>query len=142
MSEETEQITILNKVKEVWDTSTMGSLQYPNLPTPAPPGKGLPRSNVLILHPQDGREPTDLGSPRTKFSIGLVNFTIHLPAESGTLVAKRIIDKLQLAFDELTLTTEDNDIIKFGVVSSQDLGQKGDTYRMSAVVRFRRQETA
>jgi hypothetical protein len=146
MSEAAEQISILNAVKALWDVTTMGPLQYPNLPTPAAPGNGLPRTTVTISHPQDGREKADIGDRDTAFSIGLLVFVIHLPIDSGTLRARRIIDILAKGrdaipgFDRLALTTEVGDIIKFGLVSSQDLGGKDSTHRISAIVRFRRQE--
>lgn len=139
MSEVTEQTTIFKKVKEFWDIPTMGSLKYPNLNWPDSPDGVKARTTVTINHPQDGREAIDIGG-RNHFSNGILLFTVHMPAESGTLAAKRIFDGLQETFDNLVLTTSDGDIIKFGSVSTQDLGEKNSTYRQSAIIRFRRQE--
>lgn len=150
MSETAEQIAILKAVKALWDVPTMGPIQYPNLGTTGTPGKGLSRTTVSISHPQDGREKADIGDRKTAFSVGLLVFTIHLPLESGTLQARRIIDIIASGrqdvdppvpgFDHLTLVTTVGDIVKFGLVSSQDLGPKDATHRISAIVRFRRQE--
>ena len=140
MSETSEQIAIFKAVKAMWTEYVFGPLQYPNTASPTPAGKNTPRSTVTLSHTQGARKKLGLGKGERYRSPGLLVFTIHIPNEAGTLVGRRITDAIKAVFDEKYIETEDGEPIQFQEVTFQDLGSKSDTYRISAICGFTRQE--
>lgn len=133
-----EQIAIVQKVKSLWDETTMGRIVYPNDDYVPPPGSL--RTTVDIEHPQGGRTRESIGSTALIQQMGFVTFVCHLPVGGGSLRAKAIGDIVSEAFDEQELVTLTGCKIQFRIASPTTLGIKDGTYRVAIIVPFRRQQ--
>jgi hypothetical protein len=137
MSKETERVLIYGMLKNAWNESTQGPIQWENMPFTQPTG-GIWLA-IFILDSESFQASLPAGTTLYRHP-GIVQIDVLGPRDQGTKQLTDAIDLLTTIYRRKTVITSDGQHVKFKVPRTMNLGEQNGWWRYSFRVEFHREE--